>query len=163
LIFKSKEAAYETTGKNLSWNAYGYGAARPLAPHYFDNPYFSHYENYSSDSRDRIMGNIMTNYKINDWLDFMGRASVDTYSSLEEERIAVGGVDPARYIRRNRSVSETNIDLVLTANKNFGDFSFNGNLGSNIRRNEVSKLRSSQTVDLVVAGVYSLSNSAKCS
>ena len=157
---QEQRAAYETTGKNLSWNAYGYGAARPLAPHYFDNPYFSHYENYSSDSRDRIMGNIMTNYKINDWLDFMGRASVDTYASLEEERIAVGGVDPARYIRRNRSVSETNIDLVLTANKNFGDFSFNGNLGSNIRRNEVSNITASTNGGLVVPGVYALSNSS---
>jgi TonB-linked SusC/RagA family outer membrane protein len=156
---QEQKAAYELTGKNLSWNAYGYARAKPLAPHYFDNPYFSAYENYQNDSRDRIIGNIMTNYKINDWLDFMGRASIDTYSSLEEERIAVGGADPARYIRRNRSVSETNIDLVLTANKNFGDFSFNGNLGSNVRRNSVSSIAAQTNGGLVVAGVYALSNS----
>ena len=154
-----QRSAYEATGKNLSWNAYGYGTANPTAPHYFDNPYFNAYENYQNDSRDRIMGNIMTNYKINDWLDFMGRASVDTYASLEEERIAVGGADPARYIRRNRSVSETNIDLVLTANKNFGDFSFNGNLGSNVRRNSVSSISAQTNGGIVVPGVYALSNS----
>ena len=57
---QEQKAAYEATGKNLSWNAYGYGAANPTAPHYFDNPYFMSYENYSNDSRDRIMGNIMT-------------------------------------------------------------------------------------------------------
>ena len=156
---QEQKAAYEATGKNLSWNAYGYGAANPTAPHYFDNPYFMSYENYSNDSRDRIMGNIMTNYKINDWLDFMGRASVDTYSAIEEERQAVSGVDVPGYIRRNRSVSETNIDLVLTANKNFGDFSFNGNLGSNVRRNAVSSISAGTNGGLVVPGVYALSNS----
>ena len=154
-----QKAAYEATGKNLSWNAYGYGAADPTAAHYFDNPYHMANESYSNDSRDRILGNVMTNYKINDWLDFMGRASIDTYSGMEEERQAVTGVDVPGYVRRNRTVSETNIDLVLTANKNFGDFSVNGNLGSNVRRNAFSSISAETNGGLVVPGVYALSNS----
>ena len=47
----------------------------------------------------------------------------------------------------------------MTANKNFGDFSFNGNLGSNVRRNSVSSIAAQTNGGLVVAGVYSLSNS----
>jgi len=159
---KQKEA-YELTGKNITWNPFGYGygddATKPI---YFDNPYFSVLENYQTDQRNRLIGNMMANYKINDWLDFMGRASVDTYSELQEERAAVGSVEIPGYIRRNRNVTETNIDMILSANKVFGsndEFSFNGRLGSNIRRNSVEAISASTNGGLVVPGVYALSNS----
>ena len=159
---KQKEA-YELTGKNITWNPFGYGygddATKPI---YFDNPYFSVLENYQTDQRNRLIGNMMATYKINDWLDFMGRASIDTYSELQEERAAVGSVEIPGYIRRNRNVTETNIDMILSANKVFGsndEFSFNGRLGSNIRRNSVEAISASTNGGLVVPGVYALSNS----
>ena len=159
---KQKEA-YELTGKNITWNPFGYGYGDDaLRPIYFDNPYFSVLENYQTDQRNRLIGNMMANYKINDWLDFMGRASVDTYSELQEERAAVGSVEIPGYTRRNRNVTETNIDLILTANKIFGandEFSFNGRVGSNIRRNTVEAISASTNGGLVVPGVYALSNS----
>ena len=49
----------------------------------------------------------------------MGRASIDTYSELQEERTAVGSVEIPGYVRRNRNVTETNIDMILSANKTF--------------------------------------------
>ena len=159
---KQKEA-YELTGKNITWNPFGYGygddATKPI---YFDNPYFSVLENYQTDQRNRLIGNMMANYKINDWLDFMGRASIDTYSELQEERTAFGSVEIPGYIRRNRNVTETNIDMILSANKVFGsndEFSFSGRLGSNIRRNSVEAISASTNGGLVVPGVYALSNS----
>jgi TonB-linked SusC/RagA family outer membrane protein len=159
---KQKEA-YELTGKNITWNPFGYGyGADATTPIYFDNPYFSVLENYQTDQRNRLIGNMMATYKINDWLDFLGRASVDTYSELQEERTAVGSVEIPGYIRRNRNVTETNIDMILTANKVFGsndEFSFNGRLGSNIRRNSVEGISASTNGGLVVPGVYALSNS----
>ena len=159
---KQKEA-YELTGKNITWNPFGYGygddATKPI---YFDNPYFSVLENYQTDQRNRLIGNMMATYKINDWLDFMGRASIDTYSELQEERTAFGSVEIPGYTRRNRNVTETNIDMILSANKVFGsndEFSFNGRLGSNIRRNSVEAISASTNGGLVVPGVYALSNS----
>lgn len=159
-----QEAAYEATGKNITWNPFGYGygddATKPI---FFDNPYFSVMENRQSDSRNRLIGNMMANYKINDWLDFMGRASIDTYTEIQEERVAVGSVEIPGYTRRNRNVSETNIDMILSANKSFGsndEFSFNGRLGSNIRRNSVDAISASTNGGLVVPGVYALSNSS---
>ena len=159
---KQKEA-YELTGKNITWNPFGYGygddATKPI---FFDNPYFSVLENYQTDQRNRLIGNMMATYKINDWLDFMGRASIDTYSELQEERTAFGSVEIPGYIRRNRNVTETNIDMILSANKVFGsndEFSFNGRLGSNIRRNSVEAISASTNGGLVVPGVYALSNS----
>ena len=158
-----QEAVYEATGKNITWNPFGYGfgddATKPI---FFDNPYFSVMENRQSDSRNRLIGNMMANYKINDWLDFMGRASIDTYTEIQEERVAVGSVEIPGYTRRNRNVSETNIDMILSANKSFGsndEFSFNGRLGSNIRRNSVDAISASTNGGLVVPGVYALSNS----
>ena len=158
-----QKAAYEATGKNISWNPFGYGSGdNTLKPIFFDNPYFSVMENYQTDSRNRLIGNMVANYKINDWLDFMGRASIDTYSEIQEERTAVGSVEIPGYIRRNRNVTETNMDFILTANKTFGandEFSFNGNLGSNTRRNSVDAISASTNGGLVVPGVYALSNS----
>ena len=159
---KQKEA-YELTGKNITWNPFGYGYGDDATtPIFFDNPYFSVLENYQTDQRNRLIGNMMANYKINDWLDFMGRASIDTYSELQEERTAFGSVEIPGYIRRNRNVTETNIDMILSANKVFGsndEFSFNGRLGSNIRRNSVEAISASTNGGLVVPGVYALSNS----
>lgn len=158
---KQKEA-YELTGKNITWNPFGYEYGGSTQPIYFDNPYFSVLENYQSDQRNRLIGNMMATYKISDWLDFMGRASVDTYSELQEERTAVGSVEIPGYTRRDRNVTETNVDLILTANKVFGsddDFSFNGRLGSNIRRNSVNSVFGSTNGGLIVPGIYSLSNS----
>jgi outer membrane receptor protein involved in Fe transport len=158
---KQKEA-YELTGKNITWNPFGYEYGGSTQPIYFDNPYFSVLENYQSDQRNRLIGNMMATYKINDWLDFMGRASVDTYSELQEERTAVGSVEIPGYTRLDRNVTETNVDFILTANKVFGsddDFSFNGRLGSNIRRNSVNSVYGSTNGGLIVPGIYSLSNS----
>ena len=60
---------YEQTGKNITWNPYGYGSgSSTLKPIYFDNAYFSAYENYQNDSRNRLIGNVAATYEINDWL-----------------------------------------------------------------------------------------------
>ncbi len=153
---------YEQTGKNITWNPYGYGSgSSTLKPIYFDNAYFSAYENYQNDSRNRLIGNVAATYEINDWLSVLARASVDTYSEMQEERVAVTSVDVSRYGRKNRSFTESNLDLVLTANKQLtDDISFNGNLGANSRRTSVDYISAATNGGLVVPGVYALSNSA---
>ncbi len=158
-VAKLKEY-YETTGRNISWNPYGPLYANPTQPHYFDNPYFMVNESYQNDERNRLMGNMTANYRLNDWLDLTARANVDTYSDIQEERIAMGSVDVSSYARRNRNFTETNLDLILTANKMIGDdINFNGNLGTNVRRTYFDYFASSTNGGLVVPGVYSLSNS----
>ena len=151
---------YESTGRNISWNPYGPLYANPTQPHYFDNPYFMVNESYQNDERNRLMGNMTANYRLNDWLDLTARANIDTYSDVQEERLAVGSVDVPSYVRRNRNFTETNLDLILTANKMIGeDINFNGNLGSNIRRTYFDYIGAGTNGGLVVPGVYSLSNS----
>ena len=153
---------YEQTGANITWNPYGYASSSTYKPHYFDNFYHSALENYSTDGRNRIIGNIMAEYQINDWMKLTGRMSADTYSELREERIAVGSVDVSSYYRQNRSFTERNNDLFLNWNKIFGsdnELSFAGMVGINQRRTSFSAVSATTNGGLVVPGVYALSNS----
>ena len=159
----AQKDAYMNYGqKNYSWNAYGYGASNPTAPHYFDNFYYSSLENFSTDSRNRLIGNLMAEYEINDWLKLTGRMSADSYTELREERIGTQSVDVSMYTRNNRSFTERNNDLYLNMNKNFGtdgEISFSGLLGYNQRRSSFQSIYASTNGGLVVPGVYALSNS----
>src|SRR5690606_21893075 len=108
------------------------------------------FENYQTDERNRVFGNITLNYNVFDWLTVMGRLTADNYSELREERRAIGSVptefgvpkgdgskndEGSGYNRQDRRVSEYNYDLILTANKELtADFTLTGILGANIRR-----------------------------
>lgn len=159
---RQKIAYMDYGNKNYSWNPFTHGDARATDPHYFDNFWFSALENYSTDSRNRLVGNIMAEYQINDWLKLTGRMTADTYSELREERIAVGSVDVSSYSRNNRAFTERNNDLFLNWNKYLGengDLSFAGMVGYNQRRTSFSSISARTNGGLVVPGVYALSNS----
>lgn len=159
---------YLKTRRNYTWNPADYH--EPDVPVYWDNPYWTRYENYETDSRSRFFGNFTLDYNITNWLSLMGRIAVDNYSELREERRAVGSVpaefginrsdEPAGYQRQDRRVSEYNYDAVLTARKKFGtDFSLVGLLGMNIRRQNFTQIFTSTNGGLAVPGIYSLNNS----
>jgi TonB-linked SusC/RagA family outer membrane protein len=161
---QEQKRAYEQTGLNLSWNPYGaLDPARSTVPHYFDNPYFDRYENYNNDTRDRLFGNFVVEYKITDWLGFTGRMSTDRYSEMQEERLAVGGVNVPGYTRRNINFSENNLDLLFNFNKEFGAdksvISLGGLVGANYRRTINDRITASTNGGLVTPKVYSLANS----
>jgi hypothetical protein len=125
--------------QNVTWN---WTDPTILVPIYWDNVYFSRYENYESDNRNRYFGNVNLNYKATDWLNILGRVSLDSYDELQEERQAVGSVTTSSYSRFNRSYRETNYDLLLTFNKELSkDFDLKGLLGTNIRRQHTSTIR----------------------
>src|SRR5690606_10479958 len=57
------------------------------------------------------------------------------------------------------SFRESNYDLIVSFDKNISeDFTFNGLLGGNIRRDETSSIDASTNGGLVVPRLYSLSN-----
>ena len=156
-----QKAAYFDTGKNISWNPYGaLDPDRATVPHYFDNYYFVRHENYSTDERSRIFGNLQLDYEVTDWLNITGRLSTDRYSEVQEERIAVGSIDVSKYERFNRSFYENNFDLFANVNKDISsNFNIGAMLGTNIRRSGVESIRAETNGGLVVPGVYSLANS----
>ena len=76
-----------------------------------------------------ILGYVKLDYKITDWLNAMGRISLDSYDQLQEERTAVGSIyfPAGEYCRRNKSFREYNYDFFLTADKKLSeDFSLEG-------------------------------------
>ena len=150
--------AYFATGDNITWNPNG---PDNLSPIYSDNPYFTRYENYETDTRNRYFGNLSLDYELNSVFSIAGRFSFDTYDELQEERVNVGSSDVASYTRFNNRQAEYNYDLILSFNKDItDDLNLDGNLGANLRRNEFNNIRATTNGGLNAPGFYALSNSA---
>jgi TonB-linked SusC/RagA family outer membrane protein len=153
---QEQKDAYFRNRQNITWN---WNSAR-TGPIYMDNSYWTRYENFNNDSRDNYFGYIAANYKVNSWLEIMGRAAINKTVDLQEERVAVGSSAVARYERFDRTFSESNYDLMLSFKKAISDdISFNGVLGGNMRRSEMNSIRGLTSGGLAVPGLYALSNS----
>ncbi|WP_126249327.1 SusC/RagA family TonB-linked outer membrane protein [Chitinophaga rhizosphaerae] len=148
--------AYFAERKNRPWNIVGYD---DLRPYYWDNPYWTIYENYQDDTRNRFFGNVSVNFKATEWLNVMARVAQDYYDELREERIAIGSTGVPKYLRANRWFKETNIDLLLNADKEIANgLTLKALLGSNIRKQRIENVLAETNGGLVVPGLYTLSN-----
>lgn len=165
--YKAQRDIYFKTRRNVSWNA---GSSEPGAvPLYWDNPYWTRYENFQNDSRNRFIGNFEISYKLADWVSVMGRVSTDTYNETQEERRAVGSVAAnfgvtrgnvdSGYARKEIISTETNYDLMFNFKQDISEsISFAGLFGTNIRRNAYSSIHASTAGGLLIPGLYSLQN-----
>jgi TonB-linked SusC/RagA family outer membrane protein len=154
---KELQNAYNRETRNVTWN---WADPSDLVPIYWDNPYWTRYQNYQSDNRQRYFGNVALSYDVTSWLNLLGRVTLDSYDELQEERVAVGSLDPSQYSRFNRSFREYNYDFLINVNRDLTEkLSMRAILGSNIRRTKVSSMAASTNGGLVVPGLYSLSNS----
>ena len=155
--FKEMQQAYFSTRENITWNP---KSPSKLEPAYSDNPFWTFYENYETDTRSRYFGNFALDYEITDWLSVMGRFSYDSYSELQEERINVGSADVSEYTRYNNNVAEYNYDLMFTFNKDLSEkLNLEGNIGANIRQNKQNSIFAGTNGGLNLPGLYALSNS----
>ncbi len=165
---KMQEDYYNMTHKNITWNPV---SENDLVPIYWDNPYWQRYENYESDSKDRVMGFVKADWDITEDLKFTAKYTLDHYNYLIEERKAVGSVAgefgvgrpdvTSGYARKTIDFTETNFDLMLKYNKNLTeDFNLNLMAGSNIRRTTLEEVYVSTNGGLAVPGTYALNNSA---
>ena len=161
---------YDQTKANYTWNPND--VFEPLSPIYWNNPYFQRNQSYSSDQRDRFYGNAALTYKINDIFNVVGRASIDQYATLQEERLAVGSVAKpfgtgtirptpgSGYSRYNKNYRETNFDLMLNFKKDLSEnLNLSGLVGTNIRRSYENTVFAATNGGLVTPGLYALSNS----
>lgn len=157
--FEAQKDAYFSTGRNITWN-YTNALGGNFAPIYTDNPYWQLYENYQTDNRDRLYGNVQLDYEFTDWLNVVGRVSTDTYTDLREERRNVGSNGVSHYQRYDGDYQEMNYDLLVNMDFNLTeDLSLAGILGATARRMKFRQMRASTTGGLVIPGLYSLSNS----
>lgn len=158
--YKEQEQAYNRTQKNVTWNWSDPTTTTGLIPFAYNNPFFSVYQNYENDSRNRTYGNVRLDYQALDWLNIMGRISVDTYDQAQEERIAIGSVGIPMYSLYNAFFRELNYDLLATVNKDINkDLKFNGLLGVNMRRDASTSTNQTTNGGLIIPNLYAISNS----
>ena len=155
--FQKLESLYmRADGSQLSWNS---SYVDDLHPIYFDNPYWVRYKNYNDDHRNRIFGYSALNYKVNDWISAKAKVSIDSYTEVQNERIAMGSVDQSKFSSYTRQNEELNYDFMLNFNKNFDNISVTGLVGTNARRNRVESVYGSTVGGLVVPDLWAMSNS----
>jgi len=171
-----QKRVFEETGKNYSWNMIGTNTDDATAspnhqPLYFDNPYWSRYNNYSTDSRNRYFGNINLTYDINENLNVLGRVTYDNVTEVREQRanIAVGtggkGAnlfdDQPGYQVQNRVRSEYNYDFILNYSKDLSDdLDMVALAGYNLRIQNADHTSAQTNGGLNFPDIFSLSNSA---
>jgi TonB-linked SusC/RagA family outer membrane protein len=161
-----QKADYFRNRTNNAWNILGgYTTAGPgnLPPAaYHNNTYWTQYENYNDDSRQRYFGNINLNYKIIDGLSLFGRVAKDSYNQLFETRLAVGSFQTPGYSKYLGNYSEYNYDLLLNYDKRLSQtFTLKALLGGNVRQDNITSTSAQTSGGLVVPRFYSLSNSVQ--
>lgn len=127
---------------------------------YHDNPYFNLYENTNGQDADRIFGNITLRYEIADWINIQLRGGTDLNSELRKRKRAFSTMRFRYGSYREERVrnSETNMDFLVSVNKNITDkFSFGLNVGGN---KQISRMNNYEVTapELLIPGIYSLNN-----
>ncbi|MDY0200364.1 MAG: SusC/RagA family TonB-linked outer membrane protein [Tenuifilaceae bacterium] len=143
-------------GTQRSWNI---GGVNDILPKYADNPYWTSYENYSEDQRDRVYGNASLNIKITDDLSFNGGVYGDSYTFYVRERISLGSQASSFYEETVRVNTEFNYEGRLNYSKKINDIDLGGLVGANKRNVRYDRNTGTTSGGLIVPGLFTLSNS----
>ncbi len=131
------------------------------------NPYFTLERQFQNIKRDRIFGNVSMKYDILPWLFVQGRVGQDYWSRDQDYNnfptgqaslapAPVGFVN-GLYTQESRRFREINADFLISANKEFGDFSTNVNLGGNQMQRRMD-VNSVQVQDFIIRDLYTVQN-----
>ena len=131
------------------------------APAYSDNPYWTRYENFNQDSRDRYYGNFGLNYQFTKGLGATVKIMRDSYSFRTNERVSLGSQAMSYYDDNVRTADETNYEFMLNFQQELSsDFNLNAHAGANKMRNNYFRNLMSTSGGLVLPDLYTVSNSA---
>jgi TonB-linked SusC/RagA family outer membrane protein len=148
-------------GTQILWNRSGYqNTPAGEAAKFIDNPYWSAYESYLDENRDRFYGNVGLVYDVNSWLKISGKVNADVYQYQYQDRIAVYSRTQSQYQEYFNNFSEFNYELLASVNKSWGDISLNVNAGGNLMS---QKRRISDAVTqggLIIPEYYNLKNAS---
>ncbi len=145
-------------GSQRTWNRIS--ATNPN-PQYFDNPYWTRYENVQNDGRERFFGNASLQYDIADWISVTGSVKTDLYTDRRQERIAVGGVGVPMYREAVWQVQENNQELMFNISRELSDdLTLDAIVGGNMMQQTKELNQGTTQGGLNIAGFYSLANSA---
>ena len=131
---------------------------------FFTNPYFSSELLPYTNEKDRLVGNIALNYQILPYLTVLARTGTDLWTDTRANvvnfaRVRNGSATPGRYSEEVLRRQETNHDIILTFNKSLTrDITANVQAGG-VQRINYYKRNYTYVGELVVDGLYNLSNS----
>ncbi|MGZ2368510.1 SusC/RagA family TonB-linked outer membrane protein [Ancylomarina sp. YFZ004] len=156
LDFKRLENYYKSPdGDQRTWNA---NSPTDLDPAYANNPYWTRYENFQDDERNRLYGYTSLDYELNDMFSLTFKSSLDYYHERQNERNAVGSNDQSSFSTYDRTFSEWNTDVMLKFKKRVDEFNFTGLVGANYRENVQQSIFAQTSGGLVVPGLYTVKN-----
>jgi TonB-linked SusC/RagA family outer membrane protein len=131
------------------------------------NPYWILAEQFHNIKKDRIFGNITVKYNLLSWLSIQGRFGQDYFSRDEDvNNFPTGQASrPAAlppfvngiYTQESRRFRETNLDFLITANRQFGDFEATFTGGGNQMRQRLDN-NNVQVTDFIIRGLYTVAN-----
>ena len=130
------------------------------------NPYFILAEDGNKFVDNRIYGNVELTYTILPWLSATARLGADVSNSTLKEWRAINWSTRASYehdlgrvIESSFYTSQLNSDVILSANKDFGNFKVSGVIGHNFNQRE-ARDQSAGVIGLDIPNFYNLSNSS---
>ncbi|WP_341837782.1 SusC/RagA family TonB-linked outer membrane protein [Chitinophaga pollutisoli] len=146
-------------GTPRAWNRNSWdNTAAGRATKYIDNPFWSAYESYLEENRDRFYGNIGLNFEVNSWLNLSTKVNADLYGYDYQDRIAVYSRSPSSYTEYNNKFSEFNYEFLANANKRWNDISLSAYAGGNIMNQKRTISNAVTQGGLIVPLYYNLKN-----
>lgn len=128
------------------------------------NPYWLVNRVESEDKRARVIASASTTFKLNEWISFQGRGSIDYINDKFQQKIyattsaGIAG-ENGRYIYATDQYSLVYGDLMAMFTKNWDAFSLNAVLGTSIMDTRMSSLRlDSKTSSLYYPNVFTIAN-----
>nr|WP_121271192.1 SusC/RagA family TonB-linked outer membrane protein [Pedobacter schmidteae] len=146
-------------GTPRAWNRTNYqNTPAGEATRFIDNPYWSAYESYLEENRDRLYGNVGFTVDANNWLKLTGKVHADVYTSEYQDRIAVYSRSQSQYQDYSQHFNEFNYEFLASAKKTWSDFSLSGNAGGNIRNMKRRVIDGTTQGGLIIPLYYNLKN-----
>jgi len=132
-------------GDTDKWGAKPDGWMLPFSTNdYYQNPYWSAYQDSQNDTRERVTANANLRFDITSWLYIMGRlgtetstlkvTNIDAYGFLRGNVAGTGAV--AEYTTIEKQV---NAEYSLNINKGFGDFNIVAMFGGSATRSHYNR------------------------
>ena len=131
------------------------------------NPYWVLAQQFHNIRRDRLFGNVAMKYNLLSWLFVQGRFGQDYWSRDEDvnnfptgqasRAPAQAGFVNGVYTQESRRFRESNLDFLIAANKQFGDFGVSLTGGGNQLRRRAD-INNVQVTDFVIRGLYTVQN-----
>lgn len=146
-------------GTPRAWNRTGYrNTVDDEKTKYIDNPYWSAYESYLKEDRDRLYGNIGVEVTPVPWFSLSGRIYADVFQYNFQDRIAYNSRSQSMYQEYSQNYGEFNYELLASLNRNWDLHSLVANVGTNLLQSNRRISDISTSGGLIVPNYYSLKN-----